>query len=59
MVQESVEELQPEFEQLQLEFDDVFNMSAKLPPMRQVDHRIQLKEDTDPINVRSYRYPHA
>lgn len=28
-------------------------------PQRQVDHRIQLKEGTDPINVRPYRYPHV
>ena len=59
MVKESMEELRPEFEQLQLEFENVFNMPAELSPMRQVDHRIQLKEGTDPINVRPYRYPHA
>ncbi|KAL0541011.1 hypothetical protein IC582_021038 [Cucumis melo] len=59
IIKESVEELRPKFEQLELQFIDIFNMPAELPPMRQVDHRIQLKEGTDPINVRSYRYPHA
>ncbi|TYK05775.1 putative retroelement pol polyprotein [Cucumis melo var. makuwa] len=59
IIKESVEELRPKFEQLELQFIDIFNMPAKLPPMRQVDHRIQLKEGTDPINVRPYRYPHA
>ena len=34
-------------------------MPDGLPPMRQIDHRIQLKEGTDPINVRPYHYPHA
>ena len=37
----------------------MFNMPAKLPSMRQVNYRIQLKEGTDPINMRPYRYPHA
>ncbi|KAL4032139.1 hypothetical protein IC575_005203 [Cucumis melo] len=55
-VSEAVEELRPEFEQLEREFADVFNMPSEL---RQVDHRIQLKEGTDPINVRPYRYPHV
>ncbi|KAA0062470.1 Ty3/gypsy retrotransposon protein [Cucumis melo var. makuwa] len=59
VVTDSVEDFQPEFEQLQQEFSDIFDMPDRLPPMRQIDHRIQLKEGTDPINVRPYRYPHA
>ncbi|KAA0057859.1 pleiotropic drug resistance protein 1-like [Cucumis melo var. makuwa] len=59
VVTDSVEDYQPEFEQLQQEFDDIFEMPDDLPPMRQINHRIQLKEGTDPINVRPYRYPHA
>ncbi|KAL0554696.1 hypothetical protein IC582_008623 [Cucumis melo] len=59
VVTDSVEDYQPEFEQLQQEFSDVFEMSDGLPLMRRIDHRIQLKEGTDPINVRPYRYPHA
>ncbi|KAL0548488.1 hypothetical protein IC582_012941 [Cucumis melo] len=59
VVTDSVEDYQPEFEQLPQEFSDIFEMPDGLPPMRQIDHRIQLKEGTDPINVRPYRYPHA
>ncbi|KAA0047602.1 ty3-gypsy retrotransposon protein [Cucumis melo var. makuwa] len=59
IVKESVEELRPEFEQLELEFANIFNIPSELPPMRQVDHRIQLKEGTNPINVRLYHHPHA
>lgn len=59
MVKEFVEEFRAKFEQLQREFEDVFNMPVELPMMRQIDHRIQLKEGMDPINVRPYRYPHA
>ncbi|KAA0056798.1 Transposon Ty3-I Gag-Pol polyprotein [Cucumis melo var. makuwa] len=58
-VGETVEELQPEFEQLEQEFADVFELPAGLPPLRQIDHRIQLKDGTDPVNVRPYRYPHV
>ncbi|XP_050942550.1 uncharacterized protein LOC127149991 [Cucumis melo] len=59
VVTDAVEDYQPEFAQLQQEFSDVFEMPDGLPPMRRIDHRIQLKEGTDPINVRPYRYPHA
>ena len=58
-VSEAIEELRPKFEQLERKFSDVFNMASELPPMRQVDHRIQLKEGTEHINVRPYRYPHV
>ncbi|KAL0540733.1 hypothetical protein IC582_020746 [Cucumis melo] len=58
-VGETVEELQLEFELLEQEFADIFELPAGLPPLRQIDHRIQLKDGTDPINVRLYRYPHV
>ncbi|KAA0032325.1 Ty3/gypsy retrotransposon protein [Cucumis melo var. makuwa] len=59
VVTDSMEDFQLKFEQLQQEFSDIFDMPDELPPMRQIDHRIQLKEGTDPINMRPYRYPHA
>ena len=56
---ESIEEIQPEIKRLQHEFEDIFVMPIGCPQMRQIDHIIQLKKGTDPINVRPYRYPHA
>ena len=38
---------------------DVFQPLTYLPPTRNQDHAITLKEGTDPINVRPYRYPHS
>ena len=37
-------------------FDDVFTWPEKLPQRREIEHQIHLKEGTDPINVRPYRY---
>lgn len=34
-------------------------MLEGLLPVHQIEHRIQLKEGTYPINVRTYRYPHT
>ena len=39
------------------EFKHVFNMPLGLPPKRTYDHAIVLKEGTDPISLRPYRYP--
>ncbi|KAA0035476.1 peroxidase 64 [Cucumis melo var. makuwa] len=38
------------------QYDDVFTWPEKLPPGREIEHQIHLKEGTDPINVRPYRY---
>jgi hypothetical protein len=40
------------------EYADVFQQPSRLPPAREVDHCITLKEGTEPINVRPYRYAH-
>lgn len=37
----------------------VFNLPDGLPPARFQDHSIILKEGTDPVNVRPFRYPQA
>ncbi|KAL0533232.1 hypothetical protein IC582_030448 [Cucumis melo] len=38
------------------QFQDVFEWPEKLPPRRGIEHHIHLKEGTNPINVRPYRY---
>nr|GEZ34527.1 hypothetical protein [Tanacetum cinerariifolium] len=39
------------------EFEDVFVVPNGLPPNRSHDHRIPLKEGTQPINIRPYKHP--
>lgn len=38
------------------DFNDLFKAPTELPPSRDHDHRIILKEGTSPINIRPYRY---
>lgn len=38
-------------------FPGVFQIPMGLPPQRQFDHKIVLKEGTTPISIRPYRYP--
>ncbi|KAA0046073.1 Transposon Ty3-G Gag-Pol polyprotein [Cucumis melo var. makuwa] len=38
------------------QYQDVFEWPEKLPPRREIEHQIHMKEGTDPINVRPYRY---
>ncbi|KAJ9559068.1 hypothetical protein OSB04_013682 [Centaurea solstitialis] len=45
-------------EPLLREFEQIFNMPKGLPPFRENDHSIVLKEGSGPVNVRPYRYPH-
>ncbi|GJY03991.1 retrotransposable element Tf2 [Tanacetum coccineum] len=39
------------------EFEDVFALPTSLPPQRQQDHIIPLKDDVTPVNIRSYKHP--
>ena len=48
--------IEPDIKQLLEEFEDLFQEPNHLPPTREIDHRIILKEGTEPINVRPYRY---
>ena len=45
-------------QQLLRQYDDIFWVPANLPPPRDTEHRIVLKEGSDPVNVRPYRYAH-
>ncbi|KAJ8749838.1 hypothetical protein K2173_013241 [Erythroxylum novogranatense] len=38
------------------QFADIYQQPNQLPPEREINHHINLKEGTDPINVRPYRY---
>ncbi|KAA0041992.1 Ty3/gypsy retrotransposon protein [Cucumis melo var. makuwa] len=38
------------------QFSDIFDWPEKLPPRRSIEHHIHLKEGTNPVNVRPYRY---
>ncbi|GKA78600.1 putative mitochondrial protein [Tanacetum coccineum] len=39
-------------------YENVFNLPSGLPPSRDHEHSIVLKDGTMPIGVRPYRYPH-
>ncbi|GKC95235.1 retrotransposon-related protein [Tanacetum coccineum] len=39
------------------EFEDVFALPTSLPPQRQRDHIIPLKEGVIPVNIRPYKHP--
>lgn len=41
------------------EYDDVFKGKAGLPPSRDHEHSIHLKEGSNPVGARPYRYPQS
>lgn len=45
-----------ELNRLLKEFEDVFNLPKELPPKRSYDHSITLKQGSNPVNLRAYRY---
>lgn len=47
-----------EIQQLLTKFDALFQPPQALPPSRPTNHHIHLLPNSDPVNVRPYRYPH-
>lgn len=39
------------------EFQDVFTEPKELPPYRAYDHKIPLKDESQVVKLRPYRYP--
>ena len=56
--QQQNEEGLGEIQKLLQEFSDVFQLPQGLPPKRDHDHAIILKEGAEIPNIRPYRYPH-
>lgn len=52
----NLDNMAPDLQRLVSEYDEVFQEPCSLPPLREIDHHIPLKEGTQPINVRPYRY---
>lgn len=46
----------PTLKNLTKEYHDVFEEPTGLPPIKECDHKISLKEGTNPINVKPYQY---
>ena len=43
-------------QQILVEYSDLFQEPTQLPPSRDIEHNIPLKEGTELVNVRPYRY---
>lgn len=54
----SIADLPLEMRDLLSQFQNIFRMLVSLPTSSNIDHRIVLKEGTQPIYRRPYRYPH-
>jgi len=49
--------LDPELQGLLAKYVDLFKEPTSLHPHREYDHRILVKPNSSPVNVRPYRYP--
>jgi hypothetical protein len=47
-----------EIQEVLQQFEDVFSNKPGLPPQRNCDHNILLKDGSRPRNIRPYRIPH-
>ena len=46
----------PSMSQVLAKYPEIFDEPTQLPPKREIDHTISLKEGIEPVNVRPYRY---
>ena len=50
---------QPEIQGLTQKYKKVFeDLTMELPPERKIEHVIEIKSGSSPVNVKPYRYPH-
>jgi len=56
--EESEREMPTAVQSVVEEYEQVFQWPGELPPKRGKEHAIILKEGTEAVNVRPYRYPH-
>lgn len=56
-VKEENKQFQEELDALLQQFEDVFEEPTSLPPHREYDHQIILKDESLPTSVRPYRHP--
>ena len=54
----SPDDKQQDMQRLLKDYADMFQEPLSLSLVRDIEHCITLKEGTQPINVRSYRYAH-
>lgn len=40
-------------------YDHLFQEPSNVPPPRPISHHIHLHPDSQPVNIRPYRYPHS
>lgn len=54
---DKMEETPTALQEVLQKFWHVFHMPAGLPPLQSHEHHITLKNGSNPVNVRPYRYP--
>jgi hypothetical protein len=50
--------IHPDIHNMLQQYHDLLEEPKGIPPPRQFDHHISLKDGTTPVNVRPYRYAH-
>ena len=59
LTSEVVKQDHPEIQGLIQKYKKVFeDLPMELPPKRKIEHVIEIKSGSSPVNVKPYRYPH-